>query len=211
MNISPLRIKDANDEREVAKFLDENLYSNINVFGNCTRTDELSEQIKGSDIIISLPQYVMYNIVVDEKSQTQYTKKPLNTFVLELSFLNRKYQPQIGWFLNDSYKTDYYLFSWPKTFDGIVKSENIYEMDYCLVSRKILKQYFIIDGWDKESLMYIDYYIRNNVENGVFAKGKTSDYWFYFSSKLAEKPINIVVKKRVLEALAIIKGTLKRK
>ena len=79
------RSKDSNVEREIAKFLDEHLYSNKGIFKEFARTDGKEEQIKGSDLILSTSDRKLDRVVVDEKVASRYANTALNTFSLELS------------------------------------------------------------------------------------------------------------------------------
>ena len=84
------------------------------IFTRAERTDNAYTQIEGSDIILSIPSLNIQDAVVDEKASIYYINKDLRTFVLEISFLNRGYQIQEGWFVNDQLSTQYYLMQWIK-------------------------------------------------------------------------------------------------
>ena len=55
MSCKSFRSRDMNVEREIASFLDKHLYSD-DAFSRKDRTDSFEEQMKGSDIIISMPK-----------------------------------------------------------------------------------------------------------------------------------------------------------
>lgn len=80
MSCKSFRSRDMNVEREIASFLDKHLYSD-DAFSRKDRTDSFEEQMKGSDIIISMPKEDIFDAVVDEKGQTQYINNPLPTFL----------------------------------------------------------------------------------------------------------------------------------
>ena len=99
-------------EREIASFLNENLYSNEDLFIEFARTDELDEQISGSDLLLSTKDGRLNRSIVDEKVAAKYANINLNTFSLELSFIGRDGKKRCGWLLDNTKKTEYYLFGW---------------------------------------------------------------------------------------------------
>ena len=89
MSYSELRANDMRVEREIARFLDSHVYNKESLFLNPRRTDTLDWQFKGCDIIVDVPSLGLQNVIVDEKTQGHYLLRPLPTFALELSFLNK--------------------------------------------------------------------------------------------------------------------------
>ena len=146
------RANDSKVEREIAKFLDENLYSNKEVFKEFARTDGKDEQIKGSDLILSTADGKLDRVVVDEKVAARYANTDLNSFALELSFIGRDGKRRNGWFTDYFKNTEYYLLGWinkadipydeeNKRYDtNSIAKDNIKSLDWVLVSRqKIMK------------------------------------------------------------------------
>lgn len=182
-------------ERELAKFLDKHLYTK-DIFTRSDRTDNASTQIDGSDIIISIPSLGIRDAIVDEKASIYYINKDLRTFVLEISFLNRGYQIQEGWFVNDQLSTQYYLMQWIKANVADpwqVKEGNITEIECVLVSKKKLKDYFEREGYDKTRLIQLSQQMRASQQKMLAPSGKP--YRFFFTQNLAEKPVNILLNK----------------
>lgn len=200
------RERDMRVERELARFMDDYLY-NDGRFSRAERTDSIEAQLKGSDIILSIPSLGISNIIVDEKGMTQYMDNPLPTFSLELSFMN--YGREItGWFVDDEKDTQYYMFIWPKakvrwnaTYDDIL------EVEYALVSKEAIRNYLAEKGYTKDALIAKARAIRASGQDGAIDKG-TEDFWFYKTTKLVEKPINLILRKKVYQELAIIKGKI---
>ena len=195
MAYNTFRSKDMEAERELAKFLDKHLYTK-DIFTRSDRTDNAFTQIEGSDIIISIPSLGIKDAIVDEKASIYYINKDLRTFVLEVSFLNRGYQIQEGWFVNDQLSTQYYLMQWIKAdIDNPwkVKAENITEIECVLVSKKKLKEYFEQEGFDKTRLLQLAEKMRMKNEIKTVMPGKP--YSFRLSAQLAEKPVNILLNK----------------
>lgn len=195
MAYNTFRSKDMEAERELAKFLDKHLYTK-DIFTHSERTDNALKQINGSDIIITIPSLGIKDAVVDEKASIYYINKNLRTFVLEVSFLNRSLHYNEGWFVDDSLSTEYYLMQWIKANVADpwqVKENNITEIECVLVSKAKLKAYFEAEGYNKEKLLQIAKEMRESNQKMIAPEGKP--YRFYFTQKLAEKPVNILLNK----------------
>lgn len=195
MAYNTFRSKDMEAERELAKFLDKHLYTK-DIFTRAERTDNVYTQIEGSDIILTIPSLNIHDAVVDEKASIYYINKDLRTFVLEVSFLNRGYQIQEGWFVNDQLSTQYYLMQWIKANVADpwqVKEGNITEIECVLVSKKKLKDYFEREGYDKTRLIQLSQQMRASQQKMLAPAGKP--YRFFFTQNLAEKPVNILLIK----------------
>ena len=208
MAYNTFRKTDMEAERELALYLDKYLYSQP-IFTRSDRTDTASEQINGSDIIVSIPSLGISDAVVDEKASIYYINKNLPTFVLELSFINKVKTESLGWFLKDDLSTEYYLFQWikadvEKPFD--VTSEKITEIECVLVSKKKLREYFDKQGYSVDKLKSISDAIR---KNGVIPQTGTNDFKFCYTETFAEKPINIVLRKDVYINLSEAKFLVK--
>lgn len=195
MGYNTFRSKDMEAERELAKFLDKHLYSN-NMFTRSDRTDDSTTQIAGSDIILTIPSLGIKDAIVDEKASIYYINKKLRTFVLEISFLNRSLNYNEGWFVDDTLSTEYYLMQWIKAdvdSPWKVKEDNITEIECVLISKTKLKKYFENEGYNKARLLEISQEMRDT-DNPMIAP-LNKPYRFYFTQKLAEKPINILLNK----------------
>ena len=199
------RSKDSNVEREIAKFLDEHLYSNKELFKEFARTDTKEEQIKGSDLILSSADNKLYRVVVDEKVAARYANTSLNTFALELSFIGRDGKRKSGWFTDYTKKTQYYLLGWVNKAnipyledkgrfdtDSITK-DNIECLEWALVSRQKIMKFLESKGWDLDKLARQDAKIREN--GGVATKEFINGVSFRYSDAYIEQPINILLEK----------------
>lgn len=205
-------------EREIASYLDENLYSKP-IFKEFARTDTYDEQISGSDLILSTSDGKLDRVVVDEKVASRYANVGLNTFSLELSFIGRNGKKRCGWFIDSSKKTEYYLFGWINKAEipfndnsnryetDLIKKENIKEIEWALVSRQKIQKFLDGKGWTLEKLARQDEKIR---ENGrVATKDFIDDISFRYSDGYIEKPINILLKKETYIKLSDYHGTIK--
>lgn len=202
------RDRDMKVERELARFMDNHLY-NDGRFTRAVRTDTREAQFSGSDIILSIPSLGIQDIIVDEKGMTQYMDNPLPTFSLELLFMN--YGREItGWFVDDEKATQYYMFIWPKAKVRWNATYNdILEVDYALVSKSALRRYFEERGYSKSLLISKAKTIRESNQEGAIEKGE-NDFWFYKTTKLVEEPINLILRKKVYQQLAIISGRISK-
>jgi ABC-type lipoprotein export system ATPase subunit len=213
------RKNDSIVEREIAKFLDEKLYSNKTLFKEFARTDDKEEQISGSDVVLSTSDGVLYRKVVDEKVAARYANMGLNTFSLELSFIGKNGNRRSGWFIDNTKKTEYYLLGWivradiPKKDDGsdrydtnTINQRNIKELDWALVSRQKIMDFLESKGWTLDKLALQDRKIRENGK--VKTKEFIDDVSFRYSDAYVEKPINILLKKDTFMKLSHMHGTI---
>lgn len=198
------RANDTKTEREVAAFLDEHLYSR-DLFQDATRTDDRDSQVSGSDIVITVPSLGISGGVVDEKAASSFWDRPgsIPTFALELSFINRAGGLNEGWFTDDSKRTEYYLFAWLNAKQRYFTKDEITWLEYALVRRKDIEDWLAGQGLDRQGLRKRCAEIR---EVDFCRKEFGKDYWFCYSKQLAEKPINIVIKKKVYLDLALLHG-----
>ena len=212
------RKKDMFVEREIAAFLDEHLYSDKELFTEYARTDAYDEQIRGSDLILSTSNKKLYRVVVDEKVAARFANTNLNTFSLELSFINKLGKRACGWFTDSMKSTQYYMFGWitkadieydkeKKRWDtDSLTKDKIKEMDWCLVSRQKIADFLAKKGWTLDKLAQQDNVIR---ERGyVKTLDFVDDVSFRYSEKYIEKPINILLKKQTYMDLSECHGTI---
>ena len=206
---SSYRGRDMHVERVIAQYLDEHLY-NDGRFTRHDRTDGREEQLSGSDIIISVPSLGIQNAIVDEKAITHYMIRQIPTFALELSFLSQSGNLVEGWLTDTDKVTEYYLMMWPlASKPWSIEIQDIKSIDYLLVKRSDILQWLANQGYTVDKLKEKAEQIRNTVtENGAIDKENGKDYWFFLTTKLAECPINVVIRKKIYESLAIMKGTI---
>ena len=203
-------------EREIAKFLDRHLYSS-DLFTKARRTDSLSEQIAGSDIVVSTRDGRLVDAVVDEKVAARYANRRLETFSLELSFLDKNGDWTEGWFLDEQKTTEYYLLGWildvdiPKRADGtfnteLITADNIRRLQWALVERDRIVRFLKEQSYPIDRLVRIDEAIRDRgyVKTNEFINGVS----FRYSNQLQEEPINILLKKWKYLELADYSGVI---
>jgi len=202
------RGRDMRVEREIASFLDERLYTQP-LFASHGRTDDMEEQMQGSDIILSIPSLNIKDAVVDEKaiSTYYYLPKSIPTFALELSFISYKGDVIEGWFTDSSKTTEYYLMVWLHATKYDFTKDDITWLEYALVKRSDIYDWLDTQGLSKEKLREKDAEIRATVkQQGNIDKVIGKDYWFSYSPQLGECPINIVIRKKIYLQIAKLHG-----
>ena len=207
-------------EREIASFLNENLYSNEDLFIEFARTDELDEQISGSDLLLSTKDGRLNRSIVDEKVAAKYANINLNTFSLELSFIGRDGKKRCGWLLDNTKKTEYYLFGWilsadipligEKKYDtDKITKDNIKSLEWALVKKDDIINFLKDNGWTLEKLSRQDENIREKgfIKNYDFVDGVA---FRYSKTILPEKPINVLLKKETYINISTLHGIIEK-
>lgn len=205
-NINKDRKTDEKIEQEVAAYLDEYFYSNP-LFWSAIRTKTRKKQVKGSDIVITIPSKRILDGVVDEKAAINYVNKELNTYALEISSIDRGGNQMLGWLMSADSITEYYLFQWIKadveSWRDITK-DNITEIEVMLVPKRAICNLLKTKGLSYKKILEINREIRAGRGIQYQVKGNK---WYKFSlstRKPVEKPINIVIDKLVYKKLAIL-------
>lgn len=202
------RGRDMKVEREIASFLDEHLYSQP-IFTCHTRTDDVEQQLQGSDILLSIPSLGIENAIVDEKaiSTYYYLPKSIPTFALELSFKSNRGDIIEGWFTDTSKITEYYLMVWIHATKYDFTKDDITWLEYALVRRSDIYKWLETQGLTKEKLREKDSIIRSTItQKGNIEKYDNKDYWFSYSPQLGECPINLVIRKKIYLKFALLHG-----
>ncbi len=207
-------------EREIAAFLDENLYSNAELFTEFARTDTLDEQISGSDLLLSTTNGKLKRSIVDEKVASRFANKNLETFTLELSFIGKNGKKRCGWLLDETKKTEYYLFGWilkadipyikeQKRFDtNKITKDNIKSLEWALVKRSDIVKFLEKQGWSLEKLSRQDEKIREQGE--IKTKEFINEISFRYSDAYIEKPINVLLKKETYINISTLHGLIEK-
>lgn len=200
------RMADNAAEKEIGTFLGEYLYSN-QIFTRADRTSDVNSQVNGSDIIISIPSLGISDGIVDEKAASHYINKSIDTFILELSFINNSEGISEGWFLNDTLTTQYYLLQWIKakeTNPAILKKDDITEVECILVRKDKLRKYFEDEGWRKERLSKLSQDMRDWWKRGgkTLVRPEGKPFKFLLSYKYKEQPVVIILDKEIYSRLS---------
>lgn len=173
------------------------------------------DQVNGIDIVLTSEKWGLKEAKVDIKSAVKYSNRYLGTYSLELSFIGRNYDDRIGWFVNDGLETEYYLLLYPKSkkyYTEIQGIDDIDYIDYYLVKKEDLMKFFQSRGYDKERLIEVSNEMRKEFaetrEDKIIRDSGSENFHFTLSGKLAEQPVNAVVKRQVYEKYATIKGRI---
>lgn len=219
---------DKRNEALMNQFMRVYYYSKlVNSDGSSVKCEFISDELRqkrGVDVIFSKDKK---KYVIDEKAQLDYIYRregPLRTFALEL--LNSS-SGKIGWFINDELETKYYMFIWPHA-DGRLKSvDNIEYAQYALVERARLKDMIEEQYQSTERLKEYAFRLSDGALGGTtehynrlyYKKTPFDDNAYLVYTKepdgdkegKVEKPVNLVVKKNMIEKVAEEYGILTRR
>ncbi len=205
-----LRIQDSKAEQQLARFMDEFFYSKLGI--PFLRVKDKDMQLKGVDVILGQSEKK-----IDEKASLYYSNAMIPTFVFELEFIfNGK--SHIGWYLNDELLTDYYMLIWPNIRDEYnptlkkwVRREirDISANDFTVIEAMLIDRRKVKNELEKRTLntehlsRYVEL-IRKGIDRKEYSIGKQidDDVKIMISERLNEKPINLVINKRLLHGVA---------
>ena len=201
---SKLRHEDERCSEIVSMFLDKHFYKIIfdKPEFQIERIYDKKRQIEGFDvIIIDTINNEFYGI--DEKAAIRYVNKQLNTFSMELSFIDRSGNIHDGWLFDETKKNNYFLFVWiDKATNDILKSElDIQEVEIALVKREKIIKYLEELGWTKDKINIKSEKIRSSEKE---YGGNIHKYGCKFtcSRYLIEQPVNILISRKNLIELS---------
>lgn len=209
---------DMKAEEKLAFFLDKNFYSKLHdTNGNLVefeRKKDKESQLQGIDVEL------MANgkkFVIDEKASFYYSNVMIPTFAFEIDSIQKGYsEPIEGWFINDRLKTEYYLLVWPnikceqKDRQWVRKNlDTLKETDFTIVEAMLIEKRKLIleiekHGCNKSYLVEYAKRLRETMNNKDEAKSEVvdEDIKIMYSGKIAEKPINAVIRKKLLKTIA---------
>lgn len=193
---------DLRGEKIIGEFLDKNLYARIRATTGVIfdRVTDLQQQLQGIDVAIQ-----KNGIYIDEKVQLDYINKNLPTNCFEISFIGPDGSEKQGWFVNKNLMTTHYLIVWPFADLQDANKQNLtYEkitkLQCILISKAKLLYFLNVKGFSSERMKAISDEMRHEKKTKV--KYPNESFYFVHTLTKTEKPVNIVVKKDVLLALA---------
>lgn len=197
---------DMNAEQHLAKYLDEYFYNRLSQeskYKSIIRISDKELQLKGVDVIVETQNNKYY---IDEKAQLYYINQGLPTFAFEVDFINRNNELSPGWLYNNDLLTDYFFLIWPyatKNDLSKITVDDFTFLDCLMVRKKNIQGYLASCGWDKPSVLSKAKEIRHSNRRNKIEVGQKG-FYFYFSEykNYSEQPINIVIRKRILQKLA---------
>ena len=161
--------------------------------------NDVERQCQGIDIVADGKNYD-----IKAQSAKKYINNPTNTYIVELSFINKKDERVNGWFLNDDLKTDYYVFSWVNKAEVSDKGEllNLKEVEILIVDKAKLKE-SVFESFNEETIKNIQDKLIE--DSKVMAKPafQTVNHKFVMTTSLPEKPICIVLTKDRLKKYSV--------
>ena len=202
------RREDSNAEQAFARFLDKYFYPRY--FDYAERMYGRGPQLSGIDVVAQ-KDGISYNI--DEKAQLHYINKDLPTFAFELSSTRMSNGAvNQGWLLNGTLLTDKYLLLWPfartNSFMGI-QEEDFCAARFSLVDRAKLIHFLCQNGFSPDALEKDVARIRQEDMAGrVYSDNP--DIYYYRSTQLDEGPINLVIKRKLIDSIADGSGYIQR-
>lgn len=205
-NVNPDRKKDESQEHLINQFLLKYYFNKA--FRKAEFVPDETLQGAGVDFLCDNLFFKDMKIDVKAQSSAKYINNPRPTFSLEVTTLNRYGTDEItGWFFNSHCVTEFYTFVWIhkakvdekkriRSIDDIEKVEVLTVNATALQDYidQILNDYSMDDIYDISQDMRWREKTRIDVCDGIY---------YSHSPQLVEKPVNLVVQKRILKKFAI--------
>ena len=185
----------------VTNFFIENFYKKF-----CSTYEIVTDAENQYCGIDSIFKYNDTEYICDEKSAIRYINRNLQTFSLELAFINRGGEVSDGWYVNDNEKNNCYLFVWIDKANVNEKNllnsmDDLESVEIALVRKDRIQEYLDSLGWTKknlkkkcEKIMKYDYEPLRCFEQ--------PEVRFTYSLKLVEKPVNILIQRKKLTEIS---------
>ena len=192
---SKMRKTDEQNSKIVTQWLEENIYPKL--VTEYHKYDDIVMQTKGIDCTFKFKD-ILYKC--DEKAATAYINKPLHTFAFELSFINRSGYRQMGWFLNDVIETDLYGLVWidKAAKSPLTNTADIQEIETAYVRKSDILKCLASMGWTLDKIMAKEMMIRQTEGKVYMGNVYENGCKFAYSGHLVEKPVNILIPRKVL-------------
>lgn len=212
------RNQDMRAEQSLAEFMDAYFYARLKAkngrYLSCTRMTDKEAQIKGIDVCIETEDARM---LIDEKAAVYYSNVMIPTFAFEIDSLQRGHvDPVQGWFINDDIQTEYYMLIWPnvkciRQGNQWIRKEicDLRKDDFTIIEAMLIEKSDIREvlernGYGKSRLLKYAKQLRAKFEldNTVKEKELDDNVKILLSGQLAEKPVNLIIRKEMLKNLA---------
>lgn len=193
---------DSRGEKAISVFLDKYFYDKARekrLLAYFERIYDAKLQIKGIDVLLDKERKI------DEKAQLHYINRPLESFAFEIDYYSEEQNRIVdGWFVNVTNETEEYMLLWidsakTEKINRIV-SEDFECVTANLLNKKHLKEYLIQLGITDQLLKKDAYEMRKKEIERI----ELSDdiYMRYSLDVYSEKPINMVIKKNLLDKIS---------
>lgn len=207
---SQLRKSDEQAASVITKWLETHFYTKENGITDYSYINDVTMQVKGIDTVFCYNDgKVIREILCDEKAAVQYVNKFLQTFAFELSFIDRSNNIHDGWLLDETKTNNAFLLVWvDKTVSGVESVKQLTDHNQlksvtaALVMKKDILNYLYSLGWTAERLRTKTERMRRNpteYQGNIYTNGCK----FCFSKQLVEKPVNLLIRRKLLLQLAI--------
>lgn len=213
-----LRNQDMRAEQSLAEFMDVYFYARLkdknNGFLSWTRMNDKESQLKGIDVCIETDGRRMF---IDEKAAVYYSNAMIPTFAFEIDSIQRGHaEPVQGWFVNDNVQTEYYMLIWPnvkcicrdsqwvRKEIGSLRRDDFTIIEAMLIEKSDIRDVLERKGYGKSRLLEYARQLRAGYEADNTVKEKELDdkVKILLSGQLAEKPINLIIRKEMLRDMA---------
>jgi hypothetical protein len=197
------RIIDMQQEQIITSFLKKYLFAQL--FPSAEFVEDTERQIKGIDVVLH-ENGCHENLDIKAQASSRYISQPVPTFVQELLFTNKAKQETVGWFLKEL-ETDTYVYVWLHAANtntsGLLETpEDVIEAEVMFVDKIPLIAYLESKGYTADILTQRARHLRKiglYRQDSVLPEKNDSEMWLSYSADLAEKPVNLVIKKCVLK------------
>lgn len=212
------RNQDIKAEQGLGEFMDAYFYSKLEKENKdvlkCIRMFDKESQMSGIDVCIVTTNR---KILIDEKAAIYYSNAMIPTFAFEIDSIQTGHiEPMQGWFVNDRLQTQYYMLIWPNVKcmqkdDQWVRIDvkNLKKTDFTIVEAMLIDKSDIRlalekEGYDKRRLTEYAERLRASYKGNVsrLEEKISENAKISLSGQLAEKPVNVVINKRLLGDLA---------
>ena len=216
--IESFRHQDTLAEQMLGDFMDEYFYSRLKTRDGrpleYKRVSDKEAQLKGIDVCIELDDR---KIFIDEKASIYYSNAMIPTFAFELDSIQKGHPlPVEGWFINDELETEYYMLIWPNIKCNLqngkwirkeikdIRKDDFTIIEALMIKKSDLRERLGSQGYDRIRL--IEYARRFRDMCGKaderFEEDIIDGVKIVFSGQLAERPINLVIRKELLMEMA---------
>ena len=195
------RERDSRVEKFISQYLDICFYPRISK--NFNRVQDKGDQLMGRDVEL---EFNNKKIIIDEKASIYYINKDIPTFAMEISFKNRIGSISDGWFINTNLDTTHYLLIWPFSNDTQkegweINLSDIRQLRCILIEKNKILSYLESKGHNINFLKRKADEIREADIGGPLLRTQLP-YYFYYTKKLYEQPINLILRRPLIEELS---------
>ena len=191
---------ESKQERVIKEFLQKYFYEKAYPQHEVASTQGMHD--KGIDIIVPSYNGPEYQCIKAQASP-RYINHPNPTFSFELMANDKDGATYIGWYLRNDLETHVYVLVWVNSaktnnYGYINDAEDIEELEILFLDKAEFKRY-IADYVYDDALWETAQKMRNTRTTRIFLNQKM---YTVFSDGMKEQPVNLVVKKHVLEDMA---------